>query len=192
MIHTSPYFTPPKWAQLRSPYFSSYFAPFYPFVCVFSHSCILTPNACWVVDCLKYLEVFRHFIIPREPGDQLTRLRVAWKTTTQRVFSDASLLRFHFIRRRCTLSKRHIDSKIQMWCIWDKYFSKPSVFVNSDLSYPARRWCAREIIYGTTFLLSFTCLNNYLISLTQINSIQNSKAFPIYKIAIGIPFASCY
>lgn len=35
-----------------------------------------TPNACWVVDCLKYLEVCRHFIIPREPEDQLRRLRL--------------------------------------------------------------------------------------------------------------------
>lgn len=124
MIHTSPYFTPPKWARLRSPYFSSYFTPFYPFVCVFSHSCILTPNACWVVDCLKYLEVCRHFIIPREPGDQPSRLRlVVWKTSTQRRFSNVSLLLFHFIRRCCTLSKCHIDSEIQMWCIWDIYIS---------------------------------------------------------------------
>lgn len=49
MIHTSPYFTPPKWAQLRSPYFSSYFTPFYPFVlCVFT---VLHPNAKCVLGC---------------------------------------------------------------------------------------------------------------------------------------------
>lgn len=155
MIHTSPYFTPPKWAQLRSPYFSSYFTPFYPFVCVFSHSCILTPNACWVVDCLKYLEVCRHFIIPREPGDQPSRLRlVVWKTTTQRRFSDVSLLPFHFIRRSCTLSKCHIDSKIQMWCIWDIYFSKPTIVMNSFFSDSAHLCCTQEKIYATTVLLS--------------------------------------
>lgn len=93
--HFSIFYTP-EMGTAPIPYFSSYFTPFYPFVCVFSQSCILTPNACWVVDCLKYLEVCRHFIIPREPGDQPSRLRlVVWKTTTQRHFSDAPVSFFN-------------------------------------------------------------------------------------------------
>lgn len=183
MIHTSPYFTPPKWAQLRSPYFSSYFTPFYPFVCVFSHSCILTPNACWVVDCLKYLEVCRHFIIPREPGDQPSRLRlVVWKTTTQRRFSNVSLLPFHFIRHSCTLSKCHIDSKIQMWCIWDIYFTKPTMVINSVFCDSARLCCAQEMIYTSTFLLSLKKKKTYLIWLSHINNIQKISNFHFVKL----------
>lgn len=179
MIHTSPYFTPPKWAQLRSPYFSSYFTPFYPFVCVFSQSCILTPNACWVVDCLKYLEVCRHFIIPQELGDQPSRLRlVVWKTTTQRRFSDVSLLPFHIIRRSCRLSKCHID-----W--WDIYFSKPFNRYKFWILWSAHHCCALEMIYAITFLLA--CKNIYLISLTHISDIQKISNFHFIKLHLGSP-----
>lgn len=167
MIHTSPYFTPPKWAQLRSPYFSSFFTPFYPFVCVFSQSCILTPNACWVVDCLKYLEVCRHFIIPRELEDQPSRLRlVVWKTATQRRLSNVSLLLSHIIRHSCTLSECHIEiSKCNVSGIYIQYFRKSFNLFKFTILRSAPHCYTWEMIYAATFLLAYK--NIYFISLTQ-------------------------
>lgn len=198
MIHTSPYFTPPKWARLRSPYFSSYFSPFYPFVCVFSYSCILSPNACWVVDCLKYLEVCRHDIIPREPGDQPSRLRlVVWKTTTQRHFSDVSLLPFYFIsrRRRCTLSKCHIDSRFKC--------DVSGIYILLNLQLVEIHTVVIQLIGAALkrFMQSHWCLplGNYAYlahdthtHIMYIYDMQENRSFPFYKFTLGITSASYF
>lgn len=127
--HFSIFYTP-EMGTAPTPYFSSYFTPFYPFVFVFSHSCIFTPNACWVVDCLKYFEVCRHFIIPRDPGDQSSGLsQVFWAANTRRRLRDVSLHSLHSKSSGCRLNKSHFhfkdQNRINCW-----YNPKLSVDIN--------------------------------------------------------------
>lgn len=137
----------------------------------------------------------RHFIIPREPGDQPSRLRlVVWKTTTQRRFRDVSLLPFHFIRRSCFLKKmpHWFKDPNGMYLVY--VLVNLSTGMNSEFCDSTRRCCASEMIYATAFLLA--CKDVYLASLAYINemyaSIYTKKKCYFSKIAIGITFASYF